>query len=641
MPQYVLFVYPVKIYLDTFRWGLDSHSNMTSLSVIQSGRPRNVNALQAAAILYGDWGTSKAYVIGLAFALASYSSFWLILGVSILNILVGLNYTIICKYYPHGGGVYASVRHRSEILALVGGFFLICDYIVTASLSALSAFSYLGVGYPQIWAGLGIVGIGLLNFFGPRNTGNLAFVITIFALIIVAILGVFSLFHLDEAIKNLQPLSGGIEANWVNFVGVIVALSGIEAIANMTGVMKLDKGSNRSAPTVVQTSTPAIVAVMLEVSIFTALFSLAINALPGLVVHDSMVAAPGNPNVRDSMLRYMGEVFCSSVFSQPLCELFGYLISFVFAILLLSSVNTAIIALNSLLFVLSRDKQLPHIFSKTNRYGVPKVSLVVAIIAPVIVLFAAHDMTKLASLYAAGFVGAIATNLGSTSTDKTLSLKKYERVIMFITFLVMVAIEITIFYDKEGARTFIMSTVAIGLILRALVLEKREGKGKKLPERKEVHKEPLSVEPILTDQESADALHVHAGAVLCAVTHISKGLEYALKECQQTKRKLFILFVREQKVLQQDLDQHWVEDKDACEVFDYVIQFQKESDLVFLYDTSDMPALNIVKHARELQVSALIMGMTRKSKILELIRGNIVTEVFKRLPKDIDLIIVS
>ena len=36
-------------------------------------RPRNVDWKRAAAILYGDWGTSKAYVIGLAFAVAGYS----------------------------------------------------------------------------------------------------------------------------------------------------------------------------------------------------------------------------------------------------------------------------------------------------------------------------------------------------------------------------------------------------------------------------------------------------------------------------------------------------------------------------------------------------------------------------------------
>src|ERR1700730_17049444 len=103
-------------------------------------RPRNVDSLRAAAILYGDWGTSKAYVIGLAFALAGYRSFWLIAAVSILIILVGLNYITICKFSPSGGGVYASARKHSHVLALIGAFFLLADYILTAALSALSCF---------------------------------------------------------------------------------------------------------------------------------------------------------------------------------------------------------------------------------------------------------------------------------------------------------------------------------------------------------------------------------------------------------------------------------------------------------------------------------------------------------------------
>src|SRR2546423_9143954 len=39
-----------------------------------SHRPRNVGWARAAAFLYGDWGTSKAYVIGLAFVAAGFSS---------------------------------------------------------------------------------------------------------------------------------------------------------------------------------------------------------------------------------------------------------------------------------------------------------------------------------------------------------------------------------------------------------------------------------------------------------------------------------------------------------------------------------------------------------------------------------------
>jgi hypothetical protein len=72
---------------------------------LSTHRPRNVNTPRAAAILYGDWGTSKAYVVGLAFAVAGYSSFWLLAPMCLLTALVGINYITICRHYPDGGGV--------------------------------------------------------------------------------------------------------------------------------------------------------------------------------------------------------------------------------------------------------------------------------------------------------------------------------------------------------------------------------------------------------------------------------------------------------------------------------------------------------------------------------------------------------
>src|SRR6266853_3936576 len=144
-------------------------------------RPRNVDWPRAAAILYGDWGSSKIYIIGLAFAVAGYASFWLIAPMCALTALVGFNYMIICRHYPDGGGVYASVRHRSEIISIVGAFLLVADYIVTAAISALSAFQYLGqylgIPHPEICAAIAIVVIGGLNYFGPRHTAGLAFLI--------------------------------------------------------------------------------------------------------------------------------------------------------------------------------------------------------------------------------------------------------------------------------------------------------------------------------------------------------------------------------------------------------------------------------------------------------------------------------
>src|SRR5215471_1816870 len=264
---------------------------------VSTNRPRNVDAPRAAAILYGDWGTSKAYVIGLAFAVAGYSSFWLIGMMCVLTALVGLNYMIICRHYPDGGGVYASVRHRSVILSILGAFLLIADYIVTAAISSLSAFQYLGVPHPEWFAAGTILVIGALNFFGPRQTGGLAFIVAIPTVLIVIILGLFCVPHLGQAVRNLQPLHGGFWANWQGFVGVVLALSGVEAIANATGVMQLNSGTSEdNKPSVSKTSTPAILWVMIEVCLFTALLGFAAHALSGLTVNGEDVDAPGFPH---------------------------------------------------------------------------------------------------------------------------------------------------------------------------------------------------------------------------------------------------------------------------------------------------------------------------------------------------------
>ena len=53
-----------------------------ALSLLSSKRPRNVNWFQAGALLFGDWGTSRLYVLGLAFLVAGRTSFWLIAGMS-------------------------------------------------------------------------------------------------------------------------------------------------------------------------------------------------------------------------------------------------------------------------------------------------------------------------------------------------------------------------------------------------------------------------------------------------------------------------------------------------------------------------------------------------------------------------------
>src|SRR3954462_10845975 len=113
-------------------------------------RPRNVDWKRAAALPYGDWGASKAYVIGLAFVAAGFASLPIILAVCALTGLVGINYAVICRYFPEGGGVYSAARTQSRLLAVVGALLLVADLTVTAALSGWAGLTYVIVGAEQI-----------------------------------------------------------------------------------------------------------------------------------------------------------------------------------------------------------------------------------------------------------------------------------------------------------------------------------------------------------------------------------------------------------------------------------------------------------------------------------------------------------
>src|SRR5690242_20048943 len=119
-----------------------------ALSMLASERPRNLGWFGASGLLFGDWGTSRLYVLGIAFVVGGRSSFWLIAAMSLLILFVGWAYTQICRIYPDGGGVYTAARHRSALLGVVGALLLFADYTITASLSAVDAFHYFGLREP-------------------------------------------------------------------------------------------------------------------------------------------------------------------------------------------------------------------------------------------------------------------------------------------------------------------------------------------------------------------------------------------------------------------------------------------------------------------------------------------------------------
>src|SRR5215831_6896524 len=154
----------------------------------------------------------------------------------------------------------------------------------------------------------------------------------------------------------------------------------------------------------------------------------------------------------------MGEVFVS--------KQFGWLVGVIFALLLLSAVNTAIAGMVSLLYVMARDREIPELFSNLNKYGVPWLALILSTILPVLVLNVDDSVEGLSHLYAIGVVGAIAINVGSCAFARTLKLPNLERVTMTGTLVILTLVWFTIALTKRTALAYVAVILTAGLILR-------------------------------------------------------------------------------------------------------------------------------------------------------------------------------
>lgn len=630
---------------------------MADLIITESGavhRPRNVDWKRAAALLYGDWGTSKAYVIGLAFLAAGFSSLPIILAVCALTGLVGINYIVICRHFPDGGGVYSAARSQGRLLAVVGALLLLADLTVTAALSGWSALSYITSGAEHIaWIKLlrdhiALATIAMLlimagiNYFGPKHSGSLAVALAIPTLIIVVVLIGISVPHLTT--HFLQPRHESLGTLWVQFVGVILALSGAESIANITGVMKLDPGSTMEKPKVARESLKAIVAVAIEVVAGTALLGWAMLSLPSVLAKTlnltNMSSISSVLQLRsEDMLRFIGEQFATATFSPAIGNFFGWIVGIVFFLLLLSAANTAIVAIIGLLYMMSRDREMPRQFRKLNRHGVPIYPLLIAIGLPTVVLLFVANFTSLAGLYAIGVVGAITVNVGSCTFNRTVGFTWHDRLLFGATFCILFFVEITLAHTKPDALFFVVVVLGAGLALRAYTL-KRQG----LTTLTVTRAVAKMVTPTL---ESTMQSGLREGQkIMVAARGITPVLNFALDEARLRKACLFVLYVKEVAIYYTAAGTRlgraqWQDDPEANAIMTSVSKLGEERgvSVVPVYAVSQDAAATIVDLAATMGVDYLVIGASQRTAMTKLLRGSVATNVAQQLPESIHLLI--
>jgi len=630
---------------------------MADLIITESGavhRPRNVDWKRAAALLYGDWGTSKAYVIGLAFLAAGFSSLPIILAVCTLTGLVGINYIVICRHFPDGGGVYSAARSQGRLLAVIGALLLLADLTVTAALSGWSALTYITSGAEHIaWIkflrdhiALTTIAVllimGMINYFGPKHSGSLAVALAVPTLIVVVVLIAISTPHLTT--HFLQPRHESLGALWVQFVGVILALSGAESIANVTGVMKLDPGSTMDRPSVARESLKAIIPVAIEVVVGTALLGWAMLSLPsvlGKTLHLSDVSSISSVlQLRsEDMLRFIGEQFATATFSPMIGNLFGWIVGIVFFFLLLSAANTAIVAMIGLLYMMSRDREMPREFRRLNRHGVPIYPLLIALGVPTLVLLLVANFTALAGLYAIGVVGAITVNVGSCAFNRTVGFTWYDRILFGVTFSILFFVELTLAHTKLDALQFVVAILVAGLALRAYT-QKRQGLTT-LTVTREV------AEMVAPDLEARVQPRLQEGQkIMVAARGITPVLGFALDEAQLRKATLCVLYVKEVAVYYSGGPASlgrakWHDDPEANAIMSLMMKLGAERNVCVIpvYAVSQDAAATIVDLSATMGVDYLVIGATQRTALANLLRGSVVTNVAQHLPDSIQLLI--
>ncbi|MAO24740.1 MAG: hypothetical protein CMJ25_28665 [Phycisphaerae bacterium] len=655
--------------------------------LVTESRPRNLRWVHAGPLLYGDWGTSRLYVLGLAFLYTAHASVVYLAAIGLLMLAVSWAYTHICRCFPDGGGVYTAARQLSPTLSVIGSTLLLSGDIMTAAISSIEAFHYFHV--PDAWvlplAVASIVLIGGVNYLGAKSAGKFALIIALVALGVSAVMAVMAIPYFVEGISTIEfeyfKITPPTDA-WVNFTKICLALAGVEAVANMTGLMKEPVGKE---------AKKTIWPVSIEVVGLNMIFGLALTALAfsviGTSLHDMHVPdeirlmesrqgvvetfpeswhadyeggghfelseeqlstlSPSTNHAYEhyethreqveqytnASMRVIAEETASNAMGPQLGVVFGNIAGITFGLLLLSATNTAVMAMVSVFFAMASDNELPKAFTKLNYSGVPWLGLVVSVIIPILVILVEQNVTVLASLYVLGVTGAITVTVLSSAVNKELDLGPKTRIFFWGLGLFLLSISLTIAITQPISTAFSGTLVALALGVRTIRTKAVIDTGEALAAPTTGWLKVLQDLEIKIDPDKPKIMLAARGRYQS---------EFAVDLAKRRDATLFAIFVRPIRVMDLRPGQapRIETDDSAQEALGTIAMLAKEAGVNFvpIYVTSQEIPEEILDHTVTYGCDTLIMGKSRRSVFSRKLQGDVVSEISHALPDGITMI---
>jgi amino acid transporter/nucleotide-binding universal stress UspA family protein len=606
-------------------------------------RTRQLTWTLAWGVVFCDIGTSVYYVPGILYANVQNKTPFFVLLTTVGFVLLALKYIEITWRNPEGGGVVTiTTKAFGPMWGCTGGMLITTSYFLTAAISAVSGFQYIGTIIPGIqehvvWLScLGLALLAVINIIGIRESATIALVMATLALVTNFVVMGFSIggmssLHWEKALDSIRP--GGEMSTrdmLVGFGAAWLAFSGLESISQLSPAMRLPLRRTT------RYGMFAVVVTMILTSPSLTTFSIAI--LP----HEIKTA--------------QSEAFISELAAATGGLGLKIAVVLTASTLLLFAANTAIIGSYHILQALARDHFLPAIIAvRGKQFNTPYIAVLLVTLIPLaVVILTQGELNLLGEMYAFGLLGAFA--FSSLSLDVIrwgLGRRDPAFWIGVFTTAVVIGAWIINLFEKHlatvfgGGLSFVGLIIAIGVRhgwflemlhripaiqrLQARAFAASEHAASELRglvtlnvaiELKDLYPSSTLIavreeNPRLIQEGITRAKGKGESAVYCVYVEEWPGLfrSSTPRRPNETGRRTLALAIEQARLLQIEVFPIWTVSYNAAEA--------------------------IASAARNLGVDAVFVGSTKRSIFYHMLRGHVVKGLMSRLPYTCHLMICN
>ncbi|MEO6462690.1 MAG: APC family permease [Candidatus Eisenbacteria bacterium] len=597
---------------------------------------RHLGWLLAWAVVYSDIGTSVYYVPGILYGevrdLAAVFTALVTLGF----VLLAAKYIEVSWRNPEGGGVVTvATKAFNPFMGAVGGILIIITYFLTAAISSVSAFHYLGSVVPvfehniTLAASAGLVLLGMINIIGIRESAMLSLYMAVAALTVnMVVIGTASLDFSPEQWALMVEQAKGVRnldarAGLAGFAGAWLAFSGIESISQLSPAMRLP---------IKRTATKAIIAVVATIMVISPLMTaLALAGLP--------------PEVKAlNAERYVWEL--ARIYGGPAM---AWSVVITACALLLFAANTAMIGGYHVFLALARAEYLPRaLMARSRKFGTPHVGIIFFTVVTIIIIQqTAGRLQLLGHLYAFGLLGAFTFTSAGLDVIRWREKQRGPNFWLGVLVTLMVALAWAVHLTSQAEATAIGGgllvlglVVAVGIRRDWVIRWLNRVPWISAEAIRQIERAEGSVErgsrEVVSLETAVEAAAIEPSRTLVALRDANPRLidEAILRARGNGDTAIFLLGVTEWPGLFSG--EQLQPDEELLGALEAAADWVRASGLtpIPIWRLSHNSAESIADAARRLKVNAVMVGVSQRSQLVHMLRGSVLKGLHRLLPGD-------